>query len=369
MKIAIVHDHLIQRGGAEGVLEVFQNIFPEAPIFSLVYDSERMNGGFKEEKVKTSFIQNLPGGVSFFKWFLPLMPLATEKYNLNNYDIVISNSSAFAKGVITKPETLHICYCHTPTRYLWTDSHLYIKELPHNGVVKGVVSLFLPRLRIWDRMAADRVHKFIANSKTVQKRIEKYYNKDSKIIHPPIDVSKFKIFPNQENYFLAGGRLVAYKRFDLIVQAFNRLGIPLKIFGEGPELEKLQKIAKKNIEFLGNVSDEKRAELYGKCQAFIHPQEEDFGLMVVEAMASGRPVIAYNKGGALETVIEGRTGEFFDVQGWEALAHKVIKFKPEKYNPNEIREHAKKFDVVEFENKIKNLVEESWREFQIASND
>jgi len=212
-------------------------------------------------------------------------------------------------------------------------------------------------------MAAERVDKFIANSKTVQKRIAKYYGKESQVIYPPIDVSKFRIFPAQENYFLAGGRLVAYKRFDLIVQAFNKLNIPLKIFGDGPELEKLKKMAKPNIEFLGKVSEEKRAELYGKCQAFIHPQEEDFGMMVVEAMASGRPVLAYNKGGALETVIPGKTGEFFDHQGWEPLAHEIIKFKPEKYNPEEIREHAKKFDVAEFKNKIKSLVEDSWKEF------
>ena len=363
MRVAIIHDHLVQKGGAEAVLQVFQNIFPEAPIFTLVYDKEKMDKDFVEGNIKTSFIQKFPGGVRFFKWFLLLMPLATEKYNLNDYDVVISNSSAFAKGVITRPETLHLCYCHTPTRYLWTDSHLYIKELPHSGFVKSIVSLFLPRLRVWDRMAAGRVDKFIANSKTVQKRIAKYYGKESQVIYPPIDVSKFRIFPAQENYFLAGGRLVAYKRFDLIVQAFNKLNIPLKIFGDGPELEKLKKMAKPNIEFLGKVSEEKRAELYGKCQAFIHPQEEDFGMMVVEAMASGRPVLAYNKGGALETVIPGKTGEFFDHQGWEPLAHEIIKFKPEKYNPEEIREHAKKFDVAEFKNKIKSLVEDSWKEF------
>ena len=364
MKIALVHDHLTQRGGAEAVLQVFQDIFPKAPIFTLIYDKEKMGNDFDEANIKSSFIQRSPQATNFFKWYLPLMPLATESYNLNDYDVILSNSSAFAKGVITKPDTLHICYCHTPTRYLWTDSHLYIRELPYNGLVKKAISLFLPRLRLWDRAAAGRVDKFIANSKTVQKRISKYYDANSDVIYPPIDVSKFKIFPKQKKYFLAGGRLVAYKRFDLIVEAFNRLNIPLKIFGIGPELEKLKKMAKSNIEFLGKVTNEKRAELYGECQAFIHPQEEDFGLMVLEAMASGRPVIAYNKGGALETVVEGKTGEFFDVQGWEILAHKIINFKSEKYNPEEIRNHAKNFDVIEFKERIKSMVQSNWQDFQ-----
>jgi glycosyltransferase involved in cell wall biosynthesis len=363
MKIALVHDHLIQDGGAEKVLRVFQKVFPEAPIYTLVYDKEKM-ADFQNKNIKTSFIQKFPFGVKKFKWFLPLMPLATEKYELDNYDVVLSNSSALSKGIITKPDTLHVCYCHTPTRYLWTDTHLYVRELEYNGLVKKAVSLMLPRLRIWDRMAAGRVDKFIANSKAVRKRIAKYYGCQSDVIYPPVEVSKFKIFPQQENYFLAGGRLVPYKRFDLVVQAFNKLGIPLKIFGEGPAYQKLKTAAKSNIEFLGKISDEEKAELYGKCLAFIHPQEEDFGLMIVEAMSAGRPVIAYDRGGALETVIQGKTGEFFGEQAWECLAHKVIRFQPENYNPELIRAHAEQFDRSEFEEKIKDYVEKSWQEFE-----
>jgi len=364
MKIALVHDHLTQDGGAERVLRVFREIFPDAPVYTLVYDKKKMGKEFDGKNIKTSFIQKIPGGVKKFKWFLPLMPLATEKHEMDDYDVVLSNSSALSKGVITRPESLHICYCHTPTRYLWTDTHLYIRELSHGSLVKKAVSLMLPRLRIWDRMAAERVDKFVANSKTVQKRISKYYGRGSDVIYPPVDVSGFKIYPNQENYFLAGGRLVPYKRFDLVVRAFNKLGIPLKIFGEGPESEKLQEMAKSNISFLGKVTDEEKKELYGKCLAFIHPQEEDFGLMVVEAMASGRPVVAYPKGGALETVVEGKTGTFFPDQSWESLAHTIIRFKPEEYRPEEIRAHAAQFDTGVFKDKIKNYIENSWQEFR-----
>ena len=367
MRIALVHDHLIQDGGAEKVLRVFQKVFPRAPTYTLVYDKKKM-AEFQDKNIKTSFIQKLPLGVKKFKWFLPLMPLATEKYELDNYDVVLSNSSALSKGVITRPETLHVCYCHTPTRYLWTDTHLYIRELECNKLVKKIVSLMLPKLRIWDRIAASRVDKFIANSKTVQKRIAKYYGCKSDVIYPPVEVSKFKIFPQQENYFLAGGRLVPYKRFDLIVRAFNKLGIPLKIFGEGPEYQKLKAAAKSNIKFLGKISDEEKIELYGKCLAFIHPQEEDFGLMVVEAMSAGRPVIAYSRGGALETVTQGKTGEFFDEQTWECLAHTVIRFKPENFNAETIRAHAMQFDQNEFEKRIKEYVEKNWQEFKVASN-
>ena len=364
MKVALVHDHLTQDGGAERVLRVFREIFPEAPLYALVYDKKKMGEEFDGRNIKTSFIQKIPGGVKKFKWFLPLMPLATEKHELDNYDVVLSNSSALSKGVITRPDSLHICYCHTPTRYLWTDTHLYIKELAHGSLVKKAISLMLPRLRIWDRMAAERVDKFVANSKTVQKRISKYYGRRSDVIYPPVDVSGFKIFPTQENYYLAAGRLVPYKRFDLVVRAFNKLGIPLKIFGEGPELGKLKAMAKPNIEFLGKISDEKKKELYGKCLAFIHPQEEDFGLMVVEAMAAGRPVIAYPKGGAMETVVEGKTGTFFPDQSWESLAHTIIRFKPEEYRPEEIRAHAAQFDTNEFKNKIRDYIEKSWQEFK-----
>lgn len=362
MKVALVHDYLNQAGGAEKVLRVLQAIFPEAPIFTLLYDEKKLGHIFPADKVRPSFIQKMPFGQTKYKWFLLLMSSAIENFNLSDYDLVISSSSAFAKGVITRPKTIHLCYCHTPTRYLWSDTHQYIEELSYSKLIKKFLPCFLTRLRLWDRLAADRPDYFVANSQEVQKRIKKYYNRASDLIHPPVETNKFKIAESLGNYYLIGGRLVPYKRYDLAVQAFNKLGLPLRIFGEGPELDKLKKIAKDNIEFLGKVNDEQLAELYSQCLAFIHPQEEDFGITAVEAMASGRPVIAYGAGGALETVIDGMTGKFFDEQTWESLADAVIRFKPEDYNPQAIREHAKKFDVEVFKQKIRDYVEEKMRQ-------
>ena len=214
----------------------------------------------------------------------------------------------------------------------------------------------LTRLRQWDKIAAERVDHFIANSREVQKRIKKYYNRDSEVIHPPVDTAKFCISNNIGNYFLAGGRLVGYKRFDLLVTAFNRLNMPLIIFGDGPQKKHLQQNAKNNIQFLGKVSEKKKSELYRHCLAYLNPQLEDFGITAVEAMASGRPVIAFRAGGALETVIEGKTGTLFEEQTWEDLADKVLRFKCQDYKPQEIREHALQFDVEIFKRKIKEFI-------------
>lgn len=363
MKIALVHDFLTQDGGAEKVLKVFQDIYPTAPTYTLIYDRKKANEVFLNKDIRTSFLQKFPLGVRKYQWYLPIMPMATERYDLMDYDVILSSSSAFAKGIITRPDTLHICYCHTPTRYLWTDTHTYIKELKYNSLLKKLIPPLLTRIRIWDRIAADRVDKFIANSRTVQKRIAKYYNRKSNIIQPPVETQRFYI-SKPENYFLAGGRLVGYKRFDIIVQAFNKLGLPLKIFGEGPEFENIKSLAKQNVELLGKVTDKELKELYSKAVAFIHPQEEDFGIMAVESMAAGRPVIAYAKGGALETISNNKTGKFFEDQEWESLADTIIRFKPEEYNPYEIKSHACQFDVENFKKRIKNYISESCQEFQ-----
>jgi glycosyltransferase involved in cell wall biosynthesis len=361
MKIALVHDYLSQDGGAERVLKAFHEIYPDAPIFVLFYDAEKMGHLFPEENIRTSFIQNLPFGITKYQWYLPLMPHATERHNLDDFDIVLSSTSAFAKGVITHHNSTHICYCHTPTRYLWTDTHSYVENLKYNRVIKKLILLYLNRLRSWDRISADRVDKFIANSNAVKHRIMKYYRRESDVIHPPVETNKFRISENIGNYYLAGGRLVPYKRFDILIHAFNRLNIPLRIFGQGPELEKLQKLAKSNIGFLGKVSEEERKELYSKCIAYLNPQEEDFGITAVEAMASGRPVIAYKKGGALESIVDGETGMFFNEQDWETLADTILRFKPENFDAQKIREHAKRFDIGGFKNKIKEYVENSNR--------
>jgi glycosyltransferase involved in cell wall biosynthesis len=303
----------------------------------------------------------VPFALKRYKWLMPLMPVATERYDLSKLDVVLSSTSAFAKGVITRPETLHVCYCHTPTRYLWSDTHSYISELGLPWPIRGAMPLLLSAVRSWDRMAADRVDYFVANSDTVRRRIRKYYRHDSTVIHPPVDTYRYRIADRIGDYYVAGGRLVSYKRFDIVVRAFNKLGIPLKVFGEGPELDGLRKLANRNIEFVGKISEPEKAELYSRGIAYLHPQEEDFGITAVEAMAAGRPVIAYGQGGALETVIEGVTGTFIHEQTWEELANAVIRFEPEKYDPQIIRRHAEQFDVEEFKGRVKDLIEQSYR--------
>ncbi|MEK7072212.1 MAG: glycosyltransferase [Patescibacteria group bacterium] len=355
-KIALVHDHLAQDGGAERVLMVLKEMFPEAPIFTLLIDKNNTNVFFNDKEIRTSFLQKIPLGVKKYQWWLALMPLATEGHNLMDYDLVISSTSAFAKGVITNQDSLHVCYCHTPTRFLWTDTYSYVEGLKVNPLVKVVLPFTLRKLRKWDRLAADRVDFFIANSETVKNRIKKYYSRESEVVYPPVDIDNFYISSAPKKYYLAGGRLVPYKKIDLVVKAFSRLGIPLKIFGIGPEIKYLKSLAKPNIEFLGKVSDERKKDLYANCLAYLNPQEEDFGITAIEAMASGRPVIAYRSGGATETIIDGQTGEFFEEQWWEELADKVIRFDNHKYNPQFIRSHASNFSVNNFKNNMDGIL-------------
>ncbi len=357
MRIALVHDHLTQEGGAERVLSVLHDIWPDAPIFTLVYDEQKLGKMFPVKNIHTSFLQRWPGAVKHYQWFLPLMPTATESYDLMEYDVVISSSSAMAKGIITRTNTLHLCYCHTPTRYLWSDTHRYLEELRYNSIIKKFIPLTLTRLRMWDQLAAQRPDYFIANSHDVAGRIQKYYRRTSTVIYPPVQTDQFSITSDISKYFLTGGRLVAYKRFDVVVQAFNRLGIPLTIFGSGPEQEKLQAMAKPNITFVGQVSATELAKLYQRAQAFINPQIEDFGLTAIESMASGRPVIAFNAGGARESVIDGVTGTFFDEQTWEALADTVVRFKSDRFNPEVIKKHAQQFSVEQFKQQMMGFIE------------
>lgn len=362
MKVALIHDHLTQYGGAERVLEALQAIWPDAPTYTLRYDPAVMGQAFAHKNIRTSFLERLPFAKRAFRWFLPLMPMATESYDLSEFDVVISNSSAFSKGVITAPHAIHICYCHTPTRYLWSDADSYVAELKAPRLVKAALPYLLHKLRSWDQLAANRVDHFVANSETVERRIKKYYRRDSKVIYPPVDVDKFALSTEPKTYFLTGGRLVAYKRFDLVVDAFTKLGKPLKIFGSGPELADLKRRAGKNIEFVGRVSDDERARLFANAIAFINPQEEDFGITPVESMATGRPVIAYRRGGALETVIDGKTGVFFDEQSWEELADVVLRFNEKSFDPQLIRAHAEQFATRVFRKNIHGFVQELWKE-------
>ncbi len=366
-KFALIHDHLAQDGGAEKVLKVFCDMFPQAPIYTLLYEQENANKNYRNRHIETSIIQKLPGGVKHYRWYLPFMPMAVEFFDLRPYDVVISDASAFAKGVVTSTKTLHICYCHTPTRYLWSDSHQYINELNYNKYFKKIIALSLSFLRMWDFGAAQRVDYYIANSRFVAKRIQKYYKRESTVIYPPVEVSKFQVGDGEGEYFLIGGRLAPYKRVDIVIESFVKNGKKLKIFGDGVDLDRLKNIAKgcDNIEFEGRVSEEKKAELYKNCCAFINPQEEDFGIVVVEAMACGRPVIAYASGGALETVIAGKTGEFFNEQTSDSLLTVLADFSPSKYDKNSIRTHAERFSVERFTKEISSFVDQAKKEYFI----
>ncbi len=368
MKVALVHDHLAQDGGAEKVLKVLSDMFPGAPIYTLLYEEKQVNKYFKEREIKTSIIQNLPGGVKHYQWYMPFMPMAVEFFDLRDFDIVISDTSAFAKGVITSPDTLHICYCHTPTRYLWDYTHQYINELRFNKYFKKVISLVLNKIRIWDRLAADRVDVFVANSETVQRRIRKYYRRDSVVVYPPVEIEKYKIEKQKsEKYFLIGGRLAPYKRVDIVIEAFKKMpDKKLKIFGDGVDLNRLKGITGEasNIEFFGRVDDGEKIDLFENCQAFINPQVEDFGITVVESMAAGCPVIAYREGGAEETIIDGETGCFFDEQSAESLVEAVRNFDKIEFNTDSIRKNAERFSTEIFKRSIEEIIERKYKEFK-----
>ena len=364
MKVALVHDHLTQNGGAERVLEAMQAMWPDAPTFTLLYDKERLGSVFGHRDIRTSFIQNIPFAQKKTRWLLPLMPSATEAYDLSSFDVVISSSSAFSKGVIVPNHAIHISYCHTPTRYLWSDTHSYVAELHAPKFIKRLLPIILSRMRVWDQLAAGRVDHFIANSDTVARRIKKYYRRESEVICPPVNTHEFSISDKKKTYFLAGGRLVSYKRFDLIIDAFNKLNLPLKIFGRGPAEKELKRRAGENIEFLGRVSDDERARLFANAKAYIHPQEEDFGITPVESMAAGRPVIAYRKGGATETIVDHKTGIFFDQQEWEALADAVMHFDENDFDPTCIKAHAEQYSLEKFQKALRNVVEQHVQEFQ-----
>ncbi len=364
MKVALVHDHLNQLGGAETVLKSFTRIFPDAPIFTLIYDEEKTNHLFRDTRITESFLANLPLARRKFRWFLPLMIAATESYDLSAYDVVLSDSSGLAKGVITHPGTLHIDYCHTPTRYLWSDHNLIIDKLESRWLIRRLSQAFKGYLRVWDRIAADRVDIFLANSQHVADRIKKYYRRDSTVIPPPIDIAPYSVSSRHDGFYLIISRLRPYKRVEMAVQAFNKLNLPLVVIGSGEEEKALRRISKPNITFLGWVDDATKIDYLKRCTALIHPQVEDFGITPVEAMACGKPVIAYQAGGAAETVVHGTTGVLFEEQSWEALADAVIRLRTRTFDPLVIRKHAESFSEEVFHQRIKDFVVEAWQKSQ-----
>jgi glycosyltransferase involved in cell wall biosynthesis len=364
LKIAIVADWLTNRAGAERVVVTLADLFPNADIYTSVF-KPKIFPELKDRNVYTSFLQTMPFGRRHQLW-PTLRPRAFEELNLDDYDIVISSASAEAKGVITKPETLHICYCHTPTRYYWSHYHYYLEHPeygPLNPIIRWIMPKLIHNLRLWDRVAADRVDVFVANSKTTAARIRKYYEANSTVIYPPVDTHRFGVSREVGDYYLIVGRQTGYKRTDIAIEAFNRLGWPLKIVGTGPMLKKWMMKSRRNIEFLGRVGDSEVAQLMSQAQALIFPGEEDAGIVPLEAMASGRPVIAYARGGATETIIEGKTGLFFGEQTAAALMAAVKKHSQITWHPNAIKEHALQFDTTVFRRKIKNFVNQYYEEY------
>jgi len=359
LKVAIVAEELTQLGGAERVLDALLEIFPKAPIYTLVWDKDRTQHKYDKFDIRPSFIQKMPFGVKNYKWYLPLMPIAIESFDLKTYDLIISSSSALIKGVKTRKNQRHFCYCHTPTRYLWSDVKDYLKTAPIPALIRPIMPIVIWFLKKWDFRAAQRPDFYIANSKNIQNKIKKYYHRNSTVIYPPVAGDKFKINAKLEDYFFLVARLEPYKKADLVIEAFNRLPrLKLKITGSGSKKEELVKKAGPNITFTGRVSDAELADLYARARAFIFPQEEDFGITALEAMASGRPVIAYRKGGVLESVVDGKTGEFFYPQTATALVKVLTKFQSGKFNPQTIRQHALGFDQEVFKKKILEYIKE-----------
>ena len=355
MKIAIVHDYLNQYGGAERVLEKLHALFPEAPIYTSIYAPGIMPPEYGKWDIRTSFMQRFPGVMRHHQAFLPFFPLAFESFDLSEYEVVLSNSSAWSKGVITPPTTRHLCYCLTPMRWVWNYRE-YVRRERFGAAIRLVLPLIMNWLRLWDRVTADGVDAFSTISRTVAARVAKYYRRDSTVIYPPVDSGDFTPCDAPEDYFLVVSRLIPYKRIDLVVDAFNRLGLPLLIVGDGRVRPALQARAKPNIRFLGKIGDDEVRRCYSRCRAFIFPGEEDFGITPVEAQASGRPVIAYGAGGALDTVVDGVTGEHFFPQTADALAEAVASFDPARFDPIAVRRNAERFDTASFNEKLMQFV-------------
>ena len=362
LKIALVHDWLLGVGGAEKTLKTLHEIFPRAPVYTLFYNKNFTEYLIPKAEIRTTFVQKIYQVLGSHKILTPLLPLAAESIELGGFDVVISSSVAFAKGLVLKPQTRHICYCYSPARQIW-DWHAEYKHEGH-WAPKPWVFLTQHFLRIWDRHASTRVDQFVAISENVRSRIKKYYNRDSIVIYPPVNLSPETNFEtkkqkSEEDYFLIVSRLFKHKKIDVAVRAFNKLGWPLIIIGEGPELNRLKKIAEPNVRLLGYQTYTTVRQHYEGCLAFIMPQEEDFGMTPIEAMALGKPVLALKRGGALEYIQEGLNGEFFEDPTEEVLADGARRLKQNfsTYRPAEIKKTAERFSAEHFKNQIINLVE------------
>jgi glycosyltransferase involved in cell wall biosynthesis len=355
-RVAIVHHWFLSRAGGERVVETIAGMFPSADVFTLFLDKNRLQPALYEHKITTSFLDKIPAAQKVHRHLLPFYPLAVEALDLSGYDLIITSDSGPMKGVLTDPLSTHICYCHSPMRYLWDGYSAYSRDM--SPVIRTIFALSCHYVRHWDYSSAQRVDHFIANSRYVAKRIRKYYRRDSAIIYPPIDTSKSYLSSQHDNYYLAVGRLVPYKRTDILIDACNKLGRKLLIVGDGPERKKLEKHSPRVAEFLGELDDSALRNVYARCRALLFAADEDFGMVALEAQSYGRPVIAFGKGGALETVIGvytpncerkaygAVTGVFFQEQTAASLAQAILAFESceEIFLPERIRLHACKFD-------------------------
>lgn len=362
MKIALVHDWLNQIGGAEDVLEVLLRKYPNSPVFTSIFAPDLMPERYRQWDIRTLWTNNLPFIHRQHQPYLPFYPLAWNGLRLREFDVVLSNKSGFCHGLQFDASTVHICYCLSPTRYVWQlDNYLAGEGLgkPTEMLIGPLVNL----LRRWDYAAAQRVSHFIAISNAIKRRIKTFYDRESSIIFPPVDTSRFQPARNEqvEDYFLIVSRLIPYKRIDLAIQAASELGLPLKIAGRGRDLQRLKSLAGKNVEFLGYVPDRNLPGLISRCRALLFPGLEDFGITTVQAQSAGRPVIAFKGGGALDTVLPGVTGEFFDSMSVDSLTSVMARFDAGAYDPAEIRRHALQFDTNVFCRKITAFVEQAWQ--------
>jgi glycosyltransferase involved in cell wall biosynthesis len=356
MHLALVHDWLNQIGGAEDVLETLVGMFPGAPIYTSMHWREGMPTAYRAWDIRPSWMDHLPGIYRHHQPYLPLYPLTFSRLDLSGYDLVLSNKSGFCHGVQTG-ETVHVCYCLTPTRYVW-NFETYAAQEAIPPAIKVILRPLVALLRRWDYQAAQRVNHFVAISREVQKRIRRYYHRDATVIHPPVDVNRFQPASAHDDYYLIVSRLIPYRRVDLAVQAFNRLGLPLTIAGDGRDRSRLEGQAGSNITFLGHVPDEELPDLFARCRAYVLPGTEDFGIAPVQAQAAGRPVIAYAGGGAHDTVVEGDTGFFFYEPTPEALAAAVRAFDPDAISPRACRAHAERFAVEVFRDELSRFIQE-----------
>jgi glycosyltransferase involved in cell wall biosynthesis len=361
MRVAIVHDFFCNLGGSDQVAAELHQLYPDAPVYTLlVSDRNRQGALLQGISIKTSFVQHLPFARRRHEIYLPLFPLAIESFDLTRFDLVLSSSHACAKAVIPAPEALHVCYCHTPARYAWDLSYLYARRA--SRLVRWYIALVMHRFRVWDVTTASRVDHFVANSRFVAQRIERYYRRPSTVIYPPVDTAYFTPGADSGDYYLVVSRLTAYKQVDLAVEAFNRLGKPLWVVGDGPDHRRLRAMAKSNVRFLGALPREGVREAMQGCQALIFPGREDFGITPVEAQATGRPVIAYGRGGALESVVDGVTGVLFEEQTTEALCEAVDRAAHLPFEMEVIRRNATQFDREIFCGKMTAFVQEKWDE-------